>query len=85
MNSPRKLVLCVKQLESSFRFGANPDSPQYVGARSLAPDQKTAAVVVDDFLVVQLAPRTRATYATTCLGFLRGVVELVADLAEDPS
>jgi hypothetical protein len=55
-----------------------------VDRRPLAPDQKIAALV-DDFIAARLAPRTRATYATTCLGFLRGVVELVAELAEDPS
>jgi hypothetical protein len=61
-----------------------PSKMAIVDPRPLAPAKKTAAVV-DDFLAAQLAPRTRATYATTCLGFLRGVVELVADLAEDPS
>ena len=33
------------------------------GPRPLAPNQKTAALL-DDFLAAQLAPRTRATYAT---------------------
>ena len=32
--------------------------------RPLAPDEKEAATLVDDFLAAQLAPRTRATYAT---------------------
>jgi site-specific recombinase XerD len=54
--------------------------------RPPAPDQKTAALV-DDFLAAQLAPRTRATYATDLalyLGWLqrRGTQPLAAGRRE---